>query len=332
MEKYVPAPARAVFNLLQTNFTADAASWEGKCIISVKQFGLESLAKLFEVADEMKKLVKESGGDQRLQGRLLATLFFENSTRTCCSLQAAMLRLGGSVVSVNETTSSVKKGETLQDTIACLCSYCDVVALRHPQQGAAVQAVTATRRPLINAGDGVGEHPTQAILDVYTMVSELGGVEGKVITLVGDLKNGRTVHSLARLLALYACELHFVAPPALRMPEDVVRDVTARGRATVTQSDAFDAVLPRADVLYVTRVQKERFEDAAEYEALRLVYRVTPEVLARAKRDMVLMHPLPRVGEIAEDCDDDPRAAYVRQMENGMVVRMALLALLLGKA
>jgi aspartate carbamoyltransferase len=301
-------------------------------VLSVSQFELAALSKLFAVADEMKQLVNTSGGDDRLKGRMLATLFYENSTRTSCSLQAAMLRLGGTVMTVNEATSSIKKGETLQDTISCLCRYCDVLALRHPTEGAAAEAVAVTRRPILNAGDGVGEHPTQALLDLYTIMAEIGAVEGKVITMIGDLKNGRTVHSLAKLLALYKCELHCVSPPALRMPESVRAEVAARGLASLTESESFDAVISRTDVLYVTRVQKERFASEAEYESLKAVYVITPAVMALAKQDMALMHPLPRVGEISEDCDDDPRAAYFKQMENGMFVRMALLALLLGKS
>lgn len=315
-----------------TVFTDDLASWRNKCILSVSQFTMPALLKLFQVAEEMKKLVAVSGGDDRLKGRMLATLFYENSTRTCCSLQAAMLRLGGTVMSVNEATSSTKKGETLQDTVSCLGRYCDVVAIRHPVQGAASDAVSVTRIPIINAGDGVGEHPTQALLDLYTIITELGDIQGKIITMIGDLKNGRTVHSLTMLLSMYKCELHLVSPPELRMPDYVKAEVKRQGLATYTESVVFDDVIGRTDVLYVTRVQKERFATEAEYEALKAVYVITPEVMKLAKQDMIMMHPLPRVGEISEDCDEDPRAAYFKQMENGMYVRMALIALLLGKA
>lgn len=242
-----------------------------------------------------------------------------------------MMRLGGRVVQIESSTSSVAKGETLQDTIRCLECYADVSVLRSPVKGAAATAASVARRPVINAGDGTGEHPTQALLDIYTIHRELGGVEGKTVTMIGDLKNGRTVHSLSRLLRLFpGVQLNFVAPPELRMPADILAELTAAG-VVCRESAALEDVIGASDVLYVTRVQKERFADAAEYERLKHAFIITPAVMARAKPVMALLHPLPRVGEITDEVDSDPRAAYFRQMENGMYVRMSLLAHILGK-
>mmetsp|Transcript_2881 Transcript_2881/g.4337 ORF Transcript_2881/g.4337 Transcript_2881/m.4337 type:complete len:333 (-) Transcript_2881:37-1035(-) len=313
------------------HFTGDIESWRDQSVVSVKQFGTESLLKLFEVSNDMKKLVKSQGGDERLKRKILATLFYENSTRTRCSMEAAMLRLGGSVIPIHESTSSVKKGETLVDTILSLCSYCDFVVLRHPQVGASMEALKVAKKPIINAGDGVGEHPTQALLDVFTIHNEFKSVEGKVIALLGDLKNGRTVHSLVQLLGLYDCEIHCVSPVNLKLPCHLIEEVENGKKARIFEAEVLDEILPKCDVLYVTRVQKERFDSAEEYEASKEFYIITPQVLESAKNDMILMHPLPRVNEISHHCDSDPRAAYLRQMENGMYVRMALLALISGK-
>jgi aspartate carbamoyltransferase catalytic subunit len=243
-----------------------------------------------------------------------------------------MERLGGSVIPINEVHySSVAKGESLPDTVRTLEAYSDVIVLRHPEIGSAALAARYARKPIINAGDGTGEHPTQALLDLFTIREELGRLEGLTVTMLGDLKYGRTVHSLARLLALYGAKLNYVAPDILRMPPPIIEEL---GRLGVQQHEfaELDPVLPDTDVLYVTRVQKERFEDAQEYESVRSAYSITPETMGQAKQQMVLMHPLPRVSEIAMDVDIDPRAAYFRQVEYGLYVRMALLAMLLGKA
>eukprot|EP00904_Undaria_pinnatifida_P000833 jgi/Undpi1/10750/HiC_scaffold_29.g13198.m1 len=334
-------------DLNMSGFTADPASWEGKSVISVSQFSSEGLELLFEVASRMKEMVADKSDTATLscqpplRGRILGTLFYESSTRTACSFQAAMLRLGGTFLAVNATSSSIKKGETLEDTVISLLSYCDAIALRHPVKGAARAAAGVANGPVLNAGDGVGEHPTQALLDLYTIVAELGGgaglekLRGKVVVMVGDLKHGRTVHSLSRLLARFGCKLRYVSPSALTMPNYVKEEVASAGVEGMVQTEHLElsrAVLEEADVLYVTRIQKERFASEEEFDKVNGVYRITPEVMAEAKASAVLMHPLPRVGEIAEDCDVDPRAAYFRQMQNGMFVRMALLALLFGKA
>jgi aspartate carbamoyltransferase len=227
--------------------------------------------------------------------------------------------------------SSVTKGESLPDTIRTLESYADVIVLRHPEVGASRVAAEYARKPLINAGDGVGEHPTQALLDLYTIQSELGGIDGLHVAMVGDLRYGRTVHSLARLLCLYDVRMTFVSPEILRLPLDVMNEIRSCNRSAQETYDVND-VIDAVDVLYVTRVQRERFADQAQYESVKNYYVITPGVMEQAKERMIVMHPLPRVGEISYAIDDDPRAAYFRQMENGMYIRMALLACVVGKA
>jgi aspartate carbamoyltransferase len=301
-------------------------------VISVRQFNREHLAELFGVADEMRAIVKRVGSTDLLKGHVLACLFYEPSTRTSSSFIAAMSRLGGSVIPINEVRySSVTKGESLPDTIRTLEQYADVIVLRHPDVGASQVAAEYARKPIINAGDGVGEHPTQALLDLYTIRSELGTIDGLHVAMVGDLRYGRTVHSLARLLCLYDVQMTFVSPEILRMPLDVMNEVKAKGRPASETYDVHE-VMADADVLYVTRVQRERFADQAQYDAVKDYYVITPEVMEQAKEQMIVMHPLPRVSEISYAIDEDPRAAYFRQMENGMYIRMALLACVLGKA
>jgi len=307
-------------------------SFYGRDIVSVKQFSREDLAYIFRVADEMRGVVKRVGATDLLKGYVLANLFYEPSTRTSSSFIAAMMRLGGSVIPIHGVQySSVSKGESLPDTVRTLECYADVIVLRHPQVGASEVAARYASKPVISAGDGVGEHPTQGLLDIYTIYAELGTIDGLHVALVGDLKNGRTVHSLARLLCLYDTRLSFVSPDILRLPDGIKEEVLAAGRP-MSETDTVEDVIETADVLYVTRVQKERFSDLSEYEAVKNCYEITPELMSRAKEHMALMHPLPRVGEIHYDVDKDPRAAYFRQMENGMYIRMALLAAVLGKA
>ncbi|MGQ9598140.1 MAG: aspartate carbamoyltransferase [Anaerolineae bacterium] len=304
----------------------------GKDIISVRQFSREDLAYIFGVADEMRAVVKRVGSTDLLKGHVLACVFYEPSTRTSSSFIAAMSRLGGSVIPINEVRySSVTKGESLPDTIRTLESYADVIVLRHPEVGASQVAAQYARKPIINAGDGVGEHPTQALLDLYTIQSDLGQIDGLHVAMVGDLRYGRTVHSLARLLCLYDVEMTFVSPEILRLPLDVMNEIKTHGKPVRETYDVQD-IIAEADVLYVTRVQRERFADQAQYESVKDCYVITPELMQKAKERMIVMHPLPRVNEISYALDDDPRAAYFRQMENGMYIRMALLAAVLGKA
>jgi aspartate carbamoyltransferase catalytic subunit len=245
---------------------------------------------------------------------------------------AAMMRLGGQVIPINNVQySSVSKGESLPDTIRTLESYSDVIVIRHPEVGAAATAAYYADKPVINAGDGVGEHPTQALLDLFTIVEELGKVDGLTITMVGDLKYGRTVHSLTKLLVNYDVKFRFVSPDILKMPDDVLDVVKGTGH-TYEEVESLPDAITGSDVLYVTRVQKERFTDLAAYDRVKDLYVVDEELLTQAKERMIVMHPLPRVGEISYGVDDDPRAAYFRQMRNGMYIRMALLASVLGRA
>ncbi len=306
--------------------------WFGQDVLSVNQFNRPQLEYIFRVAHNMRAMVEQFGTADLLHGHVLANLFYEPSTRTSSSFAAAMTRLGGRVISINEVHySSVSKGESLPDTVRTLECYADIIVLRHPEVGAAATAARYAAKPIINAGDGVGEHPTQALLDLFTIQEELGRIDGLRVAMVGDLKFGRTVHSLTRLLRLYDVELTFVSPDILRMPDELLHEMQAAGRP-YQERDDIHTVIGDVDVLYVTRVQKERFTDLAEYDAVKDHYVVDADLLARAKSDMIVMHPLPRVGEISYAVDDDPRAAYFRQMRNGMYIRMALLAAVLGKA
>jgi aspartate carbamoyltransferase len=309
-----------------------ANGFYGQDILSVRQFSHDDLQYIFRVAEEMRSMVERFGSADLLQGKILANLFYEPSTRTSSSFSAAMQRLGGRVIAINEVVySSVSKGESLPDTIRTLESYADVIVLRHPEVGSATVAAHYARKPIINAGDGVGEHPTQALLDLFTIQEELGQSDGLKVAMVGDLKYGRTVHSLTRLLCMYNAELYFISPDILRMPAEILEEAQQAG-LHFTETQDIHNVIGDVDVLYVTRVQKERFADLAQYEAVKDYYVVDPDLMARAKQKMIVMHPLPRVGEISYAIDDDPRAAYFRQMVNGMYIRMALLAAVLGKA
>jgi aspartate carbamoyltransferase len=309
------------------------APWYGKDILSVKQFSRGDLEYIIDVAHEMRIMVERIGTFDLLKGKILANLFYEPSTRTSSSFMAAMERLGGAVIPISEVRySSVAKGESLPDTVRTLECYADVIVLRHPEVGAAALAAKCCRKPVINAGDGVGEHPTQALLDTFTIYEELGRLDNLRITMLGDLKYGRTVHSLARLLTLFdGISLNYVSPDILRMPKDIMDEVAQKGIVQM-ESVTLKKVLAKTDVLYVTRVQKERFESPAEYEKVKGAYVITPSIMKAARKRMIVMHPLPRVTEISREFDDDPRAAYFRQMEYGLYVRMALLAMVLGKA
>lgn len=296
-------------------------------ILSVNQFDRAKLDEIFASAQAMKQLVTTSHGDSRFAHRISANLFYEPSTRTSSSFAAAMQRLGGSVISINDVHySSVSKGETLEDTIQTLGQYADVIILRHPEVGAAKRAAAVSNVPVINAGDGIGEHPTQALLDLFTILAEKGTIDGLTITLLGDLKNGRTVHSLAKLLNHYNVNLRFVAPTALAFPDDLVAELTNQPEV----SETLDDFVSETDILYVTRVQKERFASEDEYNAVKDSYVIDTNTLAKMKKDTAILHPLPRVNEIHPDVDSDPRAAYFRQMQNGLFVRMALIDMLIN--
>ena len=330
MATYVP-PTRNDSPYLPFGDHRDAPFY-GRDILSVNQFKRSDLEYIFGVAHEMREMVERIGTFDLLKGKILANLFYEPSTRTSSSFTAAMERLGGSVIPINEVRySSVSKGESLPDTVRTLECYADVIVLRHPEVGASALAAKYASKPIINAGDGVGEHPTQALLDLFTILSELGQVDGLTVTMLGDLKFGRTVHSLARLLSMFDVRINYVSPEILRFPAEIIEEIAQKN---IPQNEYFslEEALPDSDVLYVTRVQKERFNDLSEYESVKNEFIINPETMQLAKERMIVMHPLPRVGEITMEVDEDPRAAYFRQMESGLYVRMALLALVLGKA
>ncbi|KAL7423432.1 Carbamoyl-phosphate synthase [Cryptotrichosporon argae] len=319
------SPVRALASLVRGH-----PAFARRHILSVKQFARDDLHALFNLASEMRNQVERSGSVDTLRGRVLCTLFYEPSTRTSTSFEAAMKRCGGEVVTVTADTSSVVKGESLPDTIRTVGCYADAVVLRHPAVGSSKAAAKSSPVPIINAGDGIGEHPTQSLLDVFCIREELGSVNGITVTLIGDLKNGRTVHSLVKLLSLYDVTLNFVSPPSLAMPESVKAEA-ARAGVKFSEHHALDAVVAQSDVLYMTRVQKERFTSAAEYESVKDLYVINNDVLARAKESAIVMHPLPRNNEIDPEVDfDSRRAAYFRQMRYGLFIRMALLTMVLN--
>lgn len=285
-------------------------------ILSVDQFTPEFVQDLFRLA-----LVKRAGSYaiDHTRFKILTNLFYEPSTRTSSSFQAAMYKLGGSVVSINDVNySSVSKGENLEDTIRTMACYSDAIVLRHPEVGAAHRASLVSSVPIINAGDGTGEHPTQALLDIFTIWREQESLDGLTVTMMGDLLHGRTVHSLSKLLRHWDVKFNFVSPPELCMPREYVKP----GDVEVMD---LDEVIQNTDVLYVTRVQKERFADILDIGLIPTNYEVTQAHMDAAKTTMTLMHPLPRNSEIPASLDSDPRSAYFRQMENGMWIRAALL-------
>lgn len=302
---------------------------KGKDIVSVKQFNKEDLHLLFTVAAEMRLGVEREGGLDILKGRVLCLMFYEPSTRTSSSFDAAMKRLGGQCVMINESHSSTKKGETLEDTIRTLDQYGDAIVLRHPDNASAEVAAKYADHPIINAGSGSLEHPTQALLDIFTIREELGTVNGLTITFVGDLKYGRTVHSLCEVLRHYNVTIQLCAPTTLALPSKIRASLEARGQLSVVSEQLTPELVAKTDVLYCTRVQRERFDDLELYEKVKDAMMVSSKTLRDAKKNMIVMHPLPRNMELAKEVDDDPRAAYFRQMRYGMFVRMALLALVM---
>jgi aspartate carbamoyltransferase catalytic subunit len=294
-------------------------------VVESQQFSRPLLEELLDRADEIKSQPHHFSG--RLAGQVMAALFYEPSTRTRLSFEAAMLRLGGDTMGTDNARefSSAAKGETLEDSIRIVSGYADVIVLRHNEEGAAKRAAAVSSVPVINAGDGPGQHPTQALLDLYTIRDELGHIDGIRIAMVGDLANGRTVRSLAYLLSKFRdIRICFVAPPQVAMRDDIKSHLDEHHVAWVETQD-LEAVLPQVDVIYQTRIQKERFSDEAAYLALKGVYRIDSSTLSRMKKDAIVMHPLPRVDEIAPEVDADPRAAYFRQARNGLYIRMALL-------
>ena len=301
--------------------------FKGRDIISIKDFSRKEIDYILETAKAMESLAK--AGSDMLRGKMLATLFFEPSTRTRLSFESAMLRLGGLAIGFAEPKgSSVEKGENLADTVRVVESYADVLAVRHPLEGAARVAAEFASVPVMNAGSGAEEHPTQALLDLYTMVKEKQSIDGLSIALVGDLRYGRTVHSLSYALSNYKVRLYLISPESLRMRREVLEAV--KGKMKVVEKTGLEDVIPDLDVLYVTRIQKERFPDPAEYAKMKGVYKIDLNLLKNAKKDMIILHPLPRVDEIAPEVDATPHARYFQQVWNGIVTRMALLALVFG--
>ena len=301
-------------------------SFKGRDIVSIRDFSKGDLLHVLKVSEEM-----EGDKPTLLAGKILSTLFFEPSTRTRLSFESAMCRLGGKIIGFSdEKVSSVKKGETIWDTAKMAEQYSDVIVIRTPIEGSARLAAEATSVPVINGGDGANQHPTQTLLDLYTIQKAKKNIDGLKIGFLGDLKYGRTVHSLAIALSHWNVDLYFIAPDALQMPDHYLKDLQEVGIGCSQANDVF-AVSKDLDILYVTRIQKERFPDPLEYEKYKNAYRLDRSLLSEIKDDMKIMHPLPRVGEINPELDDTNHAIYFEQAGNGVTVRKALLALVLGK-
>lgn len=296
-------------------------------IISMKDLSREDIERILEKARELERFARK-GSSNMLAGRVLATLFYEPSTRTRLSFETAMKRLGGEVIDMVSTdASSAAKGESLADTIRVVDRYADVIVLRHPKEGSARMAAEFSSVPIINAGDGAGHHPTQTLLDLYTIMRE-SSLDGLNIALAGDLKYGRTVHSLAYALSLFGANMTLVSPKQLRMPEFIKSDLRARG-VNIRETESLESVINDVDVLYVTRIQRERFPDREEYMKVAGFYRITGKLLDGVKDNLIIMHPLPRLDEIAPEVDMTKHAKYFEQSFYGVPVRMALLSMLL---
>ena len=299
----------------------------GRDIISIRDFTHDELKHILEVADSMEAIA--SKGSDMLSNKILATLFFEPSTRTRLSFEVAMYKLGGKVIGFSSTeAASTKKGENLTDTIKTVENYADVIALRHPSEGATRFASEVSRIPIINAGSGSEEHPTQALLDLYSIKREKGKIDGLNIGVFGDLKYARTSHSLLLALANFNVTLYLISPPLLRLREEVTSQLESNIR--VVETDSIEKVIGQLDVLYLTRIQKERFADPSEYAKVKDSYRITTDLLKKARPELILLHPLPRVGEIDYEVDTTTHAKYFDQVRYGVWVRMAVLALVLG--
>ncbi len=306
-------------------------NFKDKDIISIKEFSKQEINYLISYAKKMVPYAKGEKKTEILKGKVMSSLFFEPSTRTRLSFESAMNRLRGRVIGFSDPGgTSQKKGESLADTIRMADAYSDVIVIRHPQEGAARLAAEFAKAPVINAGDGAGHHPTQCLLDLFTIQTEKKNIEKKKIVLLGDLKYGRTVHSLAYALSLYGAEMTFVSPPSLKMPKEVIAECQEMG-IEPTQTSQLEKAIKDADVLYVTRIQRERFPDAEEYNRVVGSYTITNQLLEQAPNDLIVMHPLPRVTEIDPEVDATPHARYFTQAFNGVPVRMALLSLILGE-
>ncbi|MDO8664234.1 MAG: aspartate carbamoyltransferase [Candidatus Liptonbacteria bacterium] len=298
-----------------------------KHVIESQQFDRKTIESIFRTADNLSK-----SKSLPLRGKIMASLFYEPSTRTRFSFESAMLKLGGGVITTENAGefSSAAKGETLEDSIRVINHYADVIVIRHPEKGASARAAAVSRIPVLNAGDGSGQHPTQALLDLYTIKKEIGKIDGVNIAFVGDLKHGRTVRSLSYLLGKYKnVRMSFVSPKALRI-EDDIKEYLNKHKVTYEEAEKWDKVLPRVDVLYQTRIQKERFKSPAEYKKYKSVYILTMKEVDKMKKGAIVMHPLPRVDEIATEVDRSEKAVYFKEAKYGLLVRMALLKEILG--
>ena len=302
----------------------------GSDFISINDFSKADLEHVFKVADRMLPLARK--GSSICKNKVLATLFYEPSTRTRLSFQTAMLRLGGRRIGFSSgAESSSMKGETIADTVRTIEQYSDIIVIRHPSEGAARVAADYASIPVINAGDGSHQHPTQTVLDLYTILKEKGKIKGLNVGLYGDLKYGRTVHSLLGTLGLFGANVFCVSPQGLEMPVHFVKEFKEKHGGDLVETSSLDTVLPQLDVLYATRIQKERFPDEKEFLKVKGTYSLDSFALSRAKDDLVLLHPLPRVDEISYELDADPRSRFFKQVFYGVPTRMALIALLLGK-
>jgi len=305
---------------------------KGKDILNTVQFSLQELNLIINTAANFEKRIKGGEVIKNMEGQVVASLFFEPSTRTRLSFETAINRLGARVITMaNAASSSVSKGETLADTIRTVDGYVDVIVIRHPMKGSAKIAADNASHPVINGGDGAGQHPTQALLDLYTIRKEKGGLGGHTVTFLGDLKNGRTVHSLGYFMNLCKNKMIFVSPKSLKMPAEITADLRSRG-AEIEETEDMEKALSVSDIVYVTRVQRERFENPEEYEKVKGLYIINRAIIDQAKKGITILHPLPRVDEISTDVDDYEGAAYFRQAHNGLYIRMALLALVTGRA
>ena len=299
-------------------------------LIDITDLSVDEINDLIKVGEDIKK--NKAKYAEKCKGKQLATLFFEPSTRTRLSFESAMLSLGGNTLGFSSAqSSSTAKGESIADTIRTVSSYVDIIAMRHPQEGAATIAATSTKVPVINAGDGTNRHPTQTLTDLMTIKEAKGKLSNFCIGMCGDLKYGRTVHSLVEALSRYEnIKYVFISPKELKMPEEVL-NILKQKNIEYTEVESIEENIPNLDILYMTRVQKERFKDEQQYERLKDVYILDKEKLKNAKKDLIILHPLPRVNEIAEEIDNDPRACYFKQVENGKYIRMALILKLLNQ-
>lgn len=298
-----------------------------KHVVESQQFDVKLIKSIFTLADKLEKKK-----DQSLKGKIMASLFYEPSTRTRFSFESAMLRLGGSVITTENAKefSSVAKGETLEDSVRVINNYADIIVLRHSEMGASKQATLVSKIPIINAGDGAGQHPTQALLDLYTIKRELGRIEKINIALVGDLKNGRTIRSLTYLLGKYkSIKIYFVSPAALKVGNDI-KNYLLKHKISFEEIEKLEPVLKNIDVLYQTRIQKERFKSEKEYRKYKGCYQISLNLVNQMKPKSIIMHPLPRIDEILLEVDKSPKAVYFKQAGYGLLIRMALLKLILG--